>query len=247
MKLHFISMLLALCSGNVLATSFYPETFENFTAKARTIVRGTIKQQRVEKSVAADGSITIHTYALVEVKESIKGRIERPEIRIRKVGGEMEGYHQEVPGSPEFKENEESVFFLTSEQEDGSFEIESLELGKFGLKRENGNEVLTGGMLAFQQKSGMPPAKPPTLSDLRKLVGNAPVQQAPPPGSPGASAAPPAGTPAPTGSSEARPSIPTPSPTAATGEEPGLRRGVFFGILSTLLIAGWLLRRRRKS
>lgn len=175
MKLHFISMLFALQPSPAYSTSFHPESIESFSAKARHIVRGTVKNQRVEKVTGTDGSITIYTYALVEVKEPLKGGIDKSEIRVRRLGGETEGYHHEVPGSPEFKENEDTVLFLTGEQEDGSYEIESMEIGKFGVRMENGSEILTGGMLQYLKKAGDPSAKPLTLDDLRKTVRAAPA------------------------------------------------------------------------
>ena len=186
MKLHFISMLLALQHLPAFSTSFHPESIESFSAKARHIVRGTVKNQRVEKVTGTDGSITIYTYALVEVKEPLKGGIDKSEIRVRRLGGETEGYHHEVPGSPEFKENEDTVLFLTGEQEDGSFEIESMEIGKFGVRMENGSEILTGGMLQYLKKPGDPSSKPLTLDGLRNMIRSAPASGGPSPSVTGA-------------------------------------------------------------
>jgi hypothetical protein len=177
MKLHFISMLLALLLPDVSATSFHAESIESFASKAVHIVRGTVRSQRVEKVTAPNGDITLYTYALVEVKEPLKGGIRQSEIRIRKIGGESDGYRHVIPGSPDFKENEDTVLFLTGEQEDGSYEIESLEMGKFGIRIQDGAEVLTGGMLQFSQDPKKP-GKPFTLEDLKKSL-RIPVPTAP--------------------------------------------------------------------
>jgi hypothetical protein len=169
MKLHFISMLFTLLSPGVSATSFHAESIESFASKAVHIVRGTVRSQRVEKITDPDGGFTVYTYALVEVKEPLKGGIRQSEIRVRKIGGESDGYRQVIPGSPEFKENEDTVLFLTGEQEDGSYEIESLEMGKFGVRTENGAEVMTGGMLQFTQDPKKP-LKPFTIEDLKRSL-----------------------------------------------------------------------------
>jgi hypothetical protein len=242
MKLHFISLLTLLLSLPSGGTSFHVGSFEEFTGKVPTIVRGTVKNIRVEKSTSADGQITIYTTATLEVKEHLKGASGKSEIRIRKVGGELEGYHLEIPGSPEFKENEDTVLYLGSEQEDGSFEIEGLELGKFGLKTQNGTEVLIGGVFDFMRKKGSPPPEAKTLSDLRALLARTtpPASPVPPPAasaSPGTTPAAmrPEGTPG-----------PSDAPPPAPGEERRLIHPLALGVGAVVLIALFLRSRRRK-
>ncbi len=242
MKLHFISMLLFLHLPDVSATSFHAESFESFTSKSKHIVRGTVRRQQVEKTTAPDGTVMIYTYALVEVKEPLKGGITRSEIRVRRLGGETEGYHHEVPGSPEFKEGEDTVLFLTGEQEDGSYEIESMEMGKFGLRMENGSEILTGGMLQFIQGAKNAPEKLLTLETLKGIIRSTPAT--PPSAATGvAPTVTPTGTAAlPEGTSPTGPSTPVTTPSG-----PGI--GTVPGALGLVVLAllGWFgLRRKRK-
>ena len=238
MKLHFISMLLFLQLPSALATSFHAESIENFTSKSKHIVRGTVRRQQVEKVTSTDGTVTVYTYALVEVRETLKGDISRSEIRVRRLGGEAEGYHHEVPGSPEFKENEETVLFLGSEQEDGSYEIESMEMGKFGIRTENGSEFLTGGMLQYQGNPSVPNPKPVTLNELKGIIRKSP---------PVPNSGPVGRTTTPTPSNEVTPeetSTPliTDSPTSES--TPGWRAAL--GILILVVLGFVLLRLRRK-
>ena len=245
MKLHFISMLLFLHLPAASATSFHAESIESFTVKSKHIVRGTVKRQQVEKTTAADGTVILYTYALIEVKEPLKGGITRNEIRVRRLGGETEGYHHEVPGSPEFKENEDTVLFLTGEQEDGSYEIESMEMGKFGLRSENGSEVLTGGMLQYLRQTGAPSSKPVTLETLKGIIRATTVTM---PAGPASTA--PAGSSASTVSSSASGSRneESPSQPATTAPDsdsnPGFK--VVIGLI-LLLAIGWIAVRIRKK
>jgi hypothetical protein len=248
MKLHFISMLLFLHLPNVMATSFHAESFESFTSKSKHIVRGTIRRQQVEKTTAPDGTITIYTYALVEVKEPLKGGIHQAEIRVRRLGGETEGYHHEVPGSPEFKEGEDTVLFLTGEQEDGSYEVESMEMGKFGLRMENGAEILTGGMLQFIQRAKNAPEKLVTLGSLREIIRA--TSTTPPSATTGGAQADTTASPESRPDSAVRREGTTPSEISTPDTTPstsGLGTPLGALVLVVLALLGWLaLRRRRK-
>jgi hypothetical protein len=81
--------------------------------------------------------------------EVLKGTITKPSLPIRKLGGTKDGITLHIPGSPEFQDGEDSVFFLGSENEDHSYELKGLELGKFGLQEKNGELELTGGLLGY--------------------------------------------------------------------------------------------------
>jgi hypothetical protein len=241
MKLHFISMLLSLQTPLASATSFHAESFESFTAKSKHIVRGTVRSQQVEKTTAPDGTVMIYTYALVEVKEPLKGGITRNEIRVRRLGGETEGYHHEVPGSPEFKEGEDTVLFLTGEQEDGSFDIESMEMGKFGLRMENGSEILTGGMLAFIQRSKNVPEKLVTVEGLREIIRATSTPSA----SSGVTGTPGGSMPSPAASENSAPTQTAPESSTDSAQDPGVGSGLI--LLASLALLGWLgLRFKRK-
>jgi len=179
MNLHFLFLMCALFGTWTQATSFYIRPFPEFTKDAENVVRGRIHQPHVEFGIAANGERTIYTFAQLEVTEVLKGKIEKREIEIRKLGGTKEGLTLHIPGSPEFQDQEESVLFLTSEKEDHSYEVNGLELGKFGLREEKGELVLTGGILAFSQGGESSEAVGPgvaenkrswTLQQLKSLI-----------------------------------------------------------------------------
>jgi hypothetical protein len=165
------------------ATSFYIRPFSEFTQTAPNILRGTLSNVRVENSVISDGGRTIYTYANLAVKERIKGDVNAPNITVRKTGGTKDGVTLEIPSSPEFTEGEDTVMYLSEQREDKSYEVVSLELGKFGLAEKNGKEVLTGGLFSYARPSDHEKAehsvqagdlsensKSWSLQDLRELV-----------------------------------------------------------------------------
>ncbi len=174
MNLHFILVAFISFTSSAQATSFYIRPFSEFTESAPHIVRGFIRDQRAENAITSDGGKTIYTFARVEVKEVLKGNIHKPEIQIRKVGGSKDGYTLEIPSSPEFKEGEESVFFLSEEKEDQSFEITGLELGKFGVEEKNGGVFLTGGIFNYSRSQTPNETQehpgPWSINDLKALI-----------------------------------------------------------------------------
>ena len=138
-------------SASSFATSFFIRPFSEFTQSAPIVVRGILSNPRVESSITSDGSRTIYTYANLDVKESIKGNVPTGNVLIRKIGGTKDNVTLEIPGSPEFLDGEETVLFLSPQQEDRSYEVTGLELGKFGLKDEKGERILTGGLFAYSK------------------------------------------------------------------------------------------------
>lgn len=185
MKMHllFVFLLNSFVFSNSHATSFNIRPFSEFTQSASNIVRGTISNVHTENAVTNDGGKTIYTYANLAVKEVFKGSIHSNNVLIRKLGGTKDGTTLEIPSSPEFVENEDTVLFLSTEKEDKSYEVMGLELGKFGLEEKNGATILTGGMFNYSQPGQVHDhdahtssddltenQKPWSLTDLRALV-----------------------------------------------------------------------------
>lgn len=113
------------------------------------MVHGIIHNVRTEEGVT-EGGKTIYTFADVEVKEVLKGSVPAASgIIVRKLGGTKDQLTLEIPGSPQFTENEESVLFLDTIPNSQLYEVVGMELGKFGLKEENGEKILTGGIFTF--------------------------------------------------------------------------------------------------
>jgi len=136
---------------SAFATSFYIRPFSEFTKTTPNIIRGKISNIHVENGVTPDGGKTIYTFANLQIKDTIKGSISGTQIQIRKLGGSKDGVTLEIPSSVEFTDKEEGVFFLSDEQEDHSYEVSSLELGKFNLVEKNGDEILTGGIFNYSK------------------------------------------------------------------------------------------------
>ncbi len=149
MNLHFLFLMCTLLAGDSLATSFYIRPFEEFTRDSHNIVRGRLHQPHSEFGITSSGERNVHTYAEIEVLEVLKGRITGSSIQVRKLGGTKDGTTLHIPGSPEFQDGEVSVFFLGPENEDHSYEVTGLELGKFGLSDKSGETELTGGLFTF--------------------------------------------------------------------------------------------------
>jgi len=144
-------LVFALTMKVAFATSFYIRPFSEFTKSTSNIVRGRINNIHTENSADPEGIKTIYTFANLEIKEVIKGNLVGSQIQIRKLGGSKDGVTLEIPSSVEFTEKEEGVFFLSDELEDHSYEVSSLELGKFNLVKKNGEEILTGGIFNYSQ------------------------------------------------------------------------------------------------
>ncbi len=150
MKMHSI-LVFVLTLQTAVATSFYIRPFSEFTKTTPNIIRGNLINIHVENGATSEGEKTIYTFADLEIKDVIKGNISGTRIHIRKLGGSKDGVTLEIPSSVEFNENEEGVFFLGDEQEDHSYEVSSLELGKFNLVKKGGEEILTGGLFSYSQ------------------------------------------------------------------------------------------------
>ena len=154
MKMHpLLALLLTIQSS--FATSFYIRPFSEFTKTTSNIVHGKISGVHSENGVTSDGGRTIYTYAKLEIQEVLKGTITGSQIIVRKLGGSKDGVTLEIPSSVEFFEHEDSVFFLSAEQEDRSYEVTGMELGKFTLEEKNGEQILKGGLFSYSK----PPAE----------------------------------------------------------------------------------------
>jgi hypothetical protein len=154
MKMHSL-LALFLIAPQALATSFFIRPFSEFTKTTEVIVRGITTDIHAESGSNENGEKTIYTYANLSLKDVIKGNLSGSSIRIRKAGGTVDDVTLEIPSSVEFKEGEEGVFFLGDEQADHSYEVIGMELGKFNLVNQDGNEVLKGPLFVYSR----PPSK----------------------------------------------------------------------------------------
>jgi len=179
MNLHFLFLMCTLLASESKATSFYIRPLPEFTRDAENIIRGRVHQPHAEFGIAQSGERNVYTFAELEVMEVLKGAITKPSLPIRRLGGTKDGITLHIPGSPEFQDGEESVFFLGSENEDHSYELKGLELGKFGLQEKNGELELSGGLLGYSSGPEATEAMGPgvvenrrtwTLKQLKELI-----------------------------------------------------------------------------
>jgi hypothetical protein len=191
MNLHFLLWLAAGFTSLANATSFYIRPLPEFARDARYIVRGTIHSVTSDYGSDATGTKTLYTYAKLEVREVLKGTLTEREILIRKAGGTKDGLTLSIESSPDFQENEDTVLFLGEPREDRAFEVEGLELGKFGLEESNGELFLKGGLLDYsrpragERAEALGPGiaenrRAWSLRDLRKTLGTGEPAPAPP-------------------------------------------------------------------
>jgi len=150
MKMHSLLALLFLIPQAV-ATSFFIRPFSEFTKTTNVIVRGVTSGIHAENVAEANGEKMIYTFANLAIKDVIKGSISGSAIKIRKPGGTVDGVTLEIPSSVEFKEGEDGVFFLSDEQDDHSYEVTGMELGKFNIVNQGGTEILKGGIFSYSK------------------------------------------------------------------------------------------------
>ncbi len=254
MNLHFLFLMCSLLAGDAWATSFYIRPMPDFVRDAIHIVRGRLHQPHAEFGIAPGGERNVYTVAELEVLEVLKGNISKSSLPVRKLGGTKDGITLHIPGSPEFQDGEESVFFLGPENEDHSYEVTGLELGKFGLEEKNGELELTGGLLGYSDGPEALEAMGPgvaanrrvwTLKQLKDLI-QVQKSEPPPPSSKDAGASgsrPSTGAVAPSGESASQTG--TAGPKVVADEKPGTAgysgsdAANFAGIL--FLIGGALL------
>ena len=182
MKMHIIFILLHALNPFAFGSSFYIRPISEVTLETRNIVRGVVREVYAENATAPEGGKTVYTYAILDVKDVMKGGIHSGEIKVRRLGGTKDGVTLEIPGSPEFKKGEETVLFLSDEKEDQSYEVSEMELGKFGIEDKGGESFLRGGLLAFSRTpdhagEGMVDEgaksenlRPWSLKDLKSLI-----------------------------------------------------------------------------
>jgi hypothetical protein len=152
MNLHFLFLIGVFLAPVAHSTSFYIRPFSEFARDTPNMVRGHLHGTHSEWVITSDGIKSIYTYARLEITEVLKGPIKRPEIQIRKPGGTKDGLTLDIPSSPEFHENEETVLFLGPETDDHSYEVVGMELGKFGIEEKNGETILKGGIFNYSHE-----------------------------------------------------------------------------------------------
>lgn len=182
MKLLPILLAGVISATSAWATSFIPRPFPSTVKEASAIVRGTVRDKKVDWSEGEDGTRRIYTFYPIEIKEVFKGDGIGSTLQMRQMGGEKDGVGLQVAGTAQFSPGEDAVVMLGPVNRDGSRDVWGLMMGKYGVERgENGEEYLSGpgleggendpgAIIDGESLENKPAARRWSLSALRKLV-----------------------------------------------------------------------------
>jgi len=170
--------LLCLQAG---ATSFMVRPFPDTIHSTETIVRGILGSSYANWVEVQPGDKRIFTFYELEISEVVKGTVpEGRSLVFRQLGGTRDGIGMDIAGTAHFAQGEEVVVMLSARNDDGSYDLGNLMLGKLTVTRdpETGEEKLAGpalqepGMFSGHDGTGSErTAKEPwTLERLREVV-----------------------------------------------------------------------------
>ena len=96
------------------ATSIRPPSFEQLVDGSGRIVRATVSSVRPYED-SYEGKRVVRTEIVLNVLENIRGEGTSGELKIRHLGGEVNGLRMEVGAMPKFEVGKEMVLFLHGE------------------------------------------------------------------------------------------------------------------------------------
>jgi hypothetical protein len=146
MRIRVLISIVPLLCIPVLAqaTSFIEKAFPDAVEEAPVIVRGTIGMSYSDYGRTPGDEKRIYTYYELVPSEVFKGAVLNGGIIVRQIGGSKDGLTMEVPGTARFSRGEDVVVMLGAQGGDGTFEMQSLMMGKFTIERVNGKDYLHG-------------------------------------------------------------------------------------------------------
>lgn len=156
------------------ATSFINRPFPEIVQDAPVILRGKVLKTYSDWGKGPDGGRRIYTFAEIDVREVFKGSVQPNSVVIREIGGEKDGVGMQVSGASQFSQGEDIVVMLSDKNEEGSFSVRGLMMGKFNVEHPNsGEEFLTGPGLRGRQidTDGQ---KKVLLQELRDIIRSQP-------------------------------------------------------------------------
>jgi hypothetical protein len=122
-----VLVALGLLALPLSGSQFIKLPFDKIVQESTFVVRGTIGP--VNAAWNGDREI-IFTSANLEISEYLVGT--GPQVlRIREVGGTVDGYTQQAIGFPELREGEEVVLMLTRWDDSGDYRIHAYAQGKY--------------------------------------------------------------------------------------------------------------------
>ena len=141
-----------LLPGLAAATIIVPRTLEEMARDSAAIVRAKVVQQQ---SAWDEAHRRIHTYAELEVLESIHGRPAGATLVVRTLGGEVGDIGMRVSGTASFRVGEEVLVFLRADPVDAErFQVVGMSQGKYTIDRSGEAPVAVASVagLAFAQR-----------------------------------------------------------------------------------------------
>ncbi|MEZ4473757.1 MAG: hypothetical protein R3F60_23795 [bacterium] len=126
-----LALALVFTAGAASATIVQSLSLDDMSRKADVIVHGTVVEQATAWN---DTRSRIYTVTTVEVKERLKGKGET-RIRIRQLGGTVDGITQSIVGNARLSVGEEVVVFLTQDAEKGLHYVIGMAQGKYTVDR----------------------------------------------------------------------------------------------------------------
>ena len=136
-------MILLFCSLQATATSVLPVSLQRMAQTAEMIFHGTAIGNEVRLDPASG---RVATYTSFKVIEVIKGNPGATHT-IKQIGGQLPGSNVRlmIHGVPRFAVGEEYVIFLPKASSLGFASPIGLSQGKFGIRKLNGETVVSNG------------------------------------------------------------------------------------------------------
>jgi hypothetical protein len=133
--IHFSFLLYPIAITTVLALTIKETSLEELTTQSALVVIGKVASIDYEWENADQNSI--RTKITVEVSRYIKGEGD-PQIKITQLGGIIGDFGDVIPGSPNFNQDGEVIFFLV--EHNNKYWIHSIALGCFHVFEEDNGE-----------------------------------------------------------------------------------------------------------
>ena len=165
-SLYLVLGLWLLATGPASATTMKRLLLSDLTSEADVIVQG-----RVVSRVSSwnEDRTRIYTVTELHVDESLKGPARPGEVlRIRQIGGQVDGLSQVISGNAELRTDEEVVLFLDRDETLPWHYVVGMAQGKFGVDRSGPSPVVRGDLSDLSVVVGGQPA-------LAPVAGVAPV------------------------------------------------------------------------
>lgn len=133
-----LALLAALAiAGPASGSTFVDMEIPELVAASDAVIEGRVTE--VESFWNENGTVIV-TEAVVEVTDTLAGKSEGW-VRVRTVGGEVDGYTIQAPGFPTLERDERVVLFLERSAAEDAFRITGHPLGKYRVVEEAGEQI----------------------------------------------------------------------------------------------------------